>query len=80
MYDGSVTLANMALAAYSLGLGSCWIHRAKQEFESDFGKNILKRLGVSGDFEGVGHLALGYADCELPKPAKRKEGRVFYID
>lgn len=80
IYDGSTTLANMSTAAYALGLGSCWIHRAKEEMESDFGKALLKRLGITGDYIGIGHLALGYADCELPAPAARKEGRCYYID
>ena len=80
VYDGSVTLENMMLAAHSLGLATCWIHRAKQEFDSDFGKGILKTLGLEGDYEGIGHLALGYADGSLPKAAKRKENRIFYIE
>ena len=79
-YDGSVTLANMMLRAHELGLGTCWIHRAKQEFETDFGKNILKGLGIEGEYEGVGHLALGYIDGEPPKAHPRKDGRVFYIE
>ena len=80
IYDGSVTMENMALAAHALGLGSCWVHRARQEFESEFGKSILKRLGIEGDYEGIGHLILGYPAVDLPKPAKRKENRVFYIE
>lgn len=79
VYDGAVTLAAMMLAAHSLGLGTCWIHRAKQEFESDFGKDILKRLGIEGDYEGVGHLALGYPDGEPRRAAKRRDGRMFHI-
>lgn len=80
IYDGSATMINMLLAAHSLGLGSCWVHRAKQEFESDFGKEILNRLGITGDYEGIGHMLLGYADCQPPKAAKRKDGRIYYID
>jgi len=80
VYDGSLTLGNMMLMAHELGLGSCWIHRAKEEFESDFGKDILKKLGITGDFEGVGHLALGYPDCVLPAVPARKDNRVYYID
>ena len=79
VYDGSISLANMMLMAHDLGLGSCWIHRAKEEFEDDFGKEILKDLGIEGDFIGVGHLALGYADVELPPIPPRKENRVYYI-
>lgn len=64
VYDGSLVLGNMMLAAHSLGLSTCWIHRAKEEFESAEGKEILKELGIEGDYEGIGHLALGYADGE----------------
>lgn len=79
VYDGSLVLGNMMLMAHELELGSCWIHRAKEEFESDFGKEILKELGIEGDYVGVGHLALGYADMELPPIPPRKENRVHYI-
>ena len=78
VYDGSLVIGNLMLAAHSLGLGSIWIHRAKQEFESDEGKEILKQLGVEGEWEGIGHCAVGYMDCELPPPPARKEGRVVW--
>ncbi len=79
-YDGSVTLGNMMLMAHELGLGTCWIHRAKEEFASDFGKEILDSLGVEGDYEGVGHLALGYIEGDMPAAHPRKPGRTFYIE
>ena len=79
VYDGAATLTNMMLAAKALGLGSCWVHRAKQEIDSEFGKKLLSRLHISGDYEGVGHLLLGYPDCEPPKAAKRKPDRVYYV-
>ncbi len=80
VYDGSLVMGNMLLAAHSLGLGSIWIHRAKEEFEMDTYKNLLKELGLEGEFEGIGHCALGYVDGELPPAAKRKENHVFYVD
>lgn len=76
VYDGSLVLGNMMLAAHSLGLSTCWIHRAKEEFESAEGKEILKELGIEGDYEGIGHLALGYADSE-PSSHSINDGRVF---
>lgn len=79
IYDGSLVMGNMMNAAESLGLGSIWIHRAKEEFESEFGKNILKQLGIEGNYEGIGHCALGYRDGEPAKPAPRKENYVYYI-
>ncbi len=78
VYDGSLALGNMMLMAHELGLGSCWIHRAKEEFEDDFGKEILSQLGIEGDYVGVGHLALGYADMDLPQVPPRKDNRVYY--
>ena len=79
LYDGSLTMGNMLLAAHSLGLGACWIHRAKETFESPEGKAILEKLGIKGDFEGIGNCVIGYPDME-PASKPRKENRVFYIE
>ena len=77
IYDGSLVMGNMMNAAADLGVASCWIHRAKEEFESEEGKAILKDLGIEGDYEGIGHLILGYAAKPLPNPAPRKENYVY---
>ena len=79
LYDGSLVMQNLMLAAHSLGLASIWIHRAKEEFETDEYKKLLSDLGVRGDWEGVGHCAIGYAAGPAAKPAERKQGRVYYI-
>ena len=79
VYDGSLVIGNMMLAAHSLGLGSIWIHRAKEEFETDEYKKLLKDIGVQGEWEGIGHCAIGYIDGDIPKPAPRKENRVYFI-
>jgi nitroreductase len=79
LYDGSLVIGNMLTAAESLGLGACWIHRAKQEFEQPEGKAILKRLGIEGDYEGIGHCIVGYRDDD-PKDIPRNPGRLFKID
>ena len=79
VYDGSLVMGNLMNAAQSLGVGSIWIHRAKEEFESDFGKNILKKLGIEGEYEGIGHCALGYAAEEAKDPVPRKENYVYRI-
>lgn len=76
VYDGSLVMGNLMLAAHALGLGSCWIHRAREEFDTPEGKEILAELGVEGDYEGIGHCVLGYA-AEAPEPKPRREGRVF---
>ena len=79
IYDGSLVIGNMMLAAHSLGLGSCWIHRAKEEFETPWGKELLAKLGIKGDYEGIGHCALGYPAGTLPPPLERKPGYVYKI-
>ena len=80
VYDGSLVMGNLMLEAHELGIGSCWIHRAKEEFESEEGKEILKSLGIEGDYEGIGHCILGYADGPAPKAAPRKDSYVYHID
>ena len=80
VYDGSLVIGNMMLAAHSLGLGSIWIRRAKEEFETEEYQALLKDLGIEGEWEGIGHCAIGYMDCELPAPPERKDNRVFWIE
>jgi len=80
LYDGSLVMGNLMNAAHSLGIGSCWIHRAKEIFEMEEGKAILKSLGIYGDYEGIGNCILGYPDCELPKALPRKENFIYYVD
>ena len=79
VYDGSLVIGNLMNAAESLGVASIWIHRAKEEFDSDFGKSILKKLGIEGDYEGIGHCALGYAAEPAKDPVLRKADYVYYI-
>ena len=79
VYDGSLVMGNMMLAAHSLGLGSRWIHRAKEEFETEEYRELLKNLGIEGEWEGIGHCIVGYIDGEIPKSAPRKENRVFFV-
>lgn len=78
VYDGSLVMGNLMLAAHELGIGSCWIHRAKEEFETEWGKSLLKSLGIEEEYEGIGHCAIGYIEGEYPKTSARKENRVFY--
>ena len=79
VYDGSLVLGNLMLAAHDLGLGSCWIHRAKEEFETEWGKSLLHSLGIEEEYEGIGHCALGYVKGDYPQTPARKENRVFAI-
>ena len=66
-------------AAYSLGIGSCWIHRAREEFETEEGKELLKEWNVPENYIGIGHCILGYPDGELPFAKKRKSDYVTII-
>ena len=78
--EGCLMVENMMLAAHSLGLATCWVHRALPMFETEEGINFLKEIGVEGDYVGVGHCILGYPNWEkLPEPPARKDGRVFYV-
>ena len=79
LYDGSLVMGNLMNAAHALGIASCWIHRAKEEFESAEGKAMLKELGIEGDYEGIGHCILGYAAQESNAPAPRKEKYIYRI-
>ena len=79
VYDGSLVLGQMLVAAHSLGLGACWIHRAKEVFESSWGRELLRSLGVEGEYEGIGHCIVGYPDGPLQSARPRKENYVYYI-
>ena len=75
LYDGSLVMGNLMNAAHSLGVGSCWIHRAKEVFDSEEGKALLAQWGIEGDYEGIGHVALGYA---LAEPSAQKPRKADY--
>ncbi len=80
MYDGSLVMGNLMLAAHELGIGSCWIHRAKEVFEQPEWKEWLKSIGVEGDYEGIANCILGYVDGEYPDAPPRKANRMFYVE
>lgn len=80
VYDGSLVMGNLMLAAHALGLGSIWINRAREEFEQEEWRKFLADLGVPGEWEGIGHCAVGYVEGDIPEAAKRKDGRVFWVE
>ena len=80
VYDGALAMGNMMLAAHALGLGSCWINRARQEFDTEEGKEILRAIGVEGDYEGIGHCIVGYPEGDAPEAKPRKEHRVYWVE
>ncbi|MGN0703031.1 MAG: nitroreductase family protein [Lentihominibacter sp.] len=77
--DGSLVIGNMMLAAHSIGVDSCWIHRAKEVFDSQDGKELMEEWGVDADYFGVGNCILGYRDCDYPAAPARKEGRIIRV-
>ena len=77
--DGSLVIGNMMLAAHSIGVDSCWIHRAKEVFDSQEGKELMEEWGVDADYFGVGNCILGYRDCDYPAAPARKEGRIIRV-
>ena len=79
IYDGSLVMGNLMLAAHAVGVDSCWIHRAKEEFESAEGKELLKEWGLSENYVGIGHCILGYRDCEYPEAKERKADYIVRV-
>ena len=79
LYDGSLVMENLLLAAHALGLGACWIHRAKETFEMPEGKALLQKLGIQGEYEGVGNCIVGYPEGEIPAVKPRRGNRVYYV-
>ena len=77
--DGSLVMANLMNAAFSLGVNSCWINRAREVFDTEEGKALLKKWGIQGDYAGIGNCILGYRDCELPDPKPRKENYIYRV-
>ena len=76
--DGALVMGNLMNAAYEMGLGSCWIHRAQQMFESPEGKVLLRKWGLREDLKGVGNCILGYPE-EVPEARPRRDGRIVKI-
>lgn len=80
LYDGTLVMGNLMNAAHAVGLGSCWIHWAKEVFETPEGKALLKEWGIEGEYEGIGNCIIGYSAQEAPQPKPRKPDYVHYID
>ena len=76
--DGSLVIGYMMLAAQSLGVSSCWIHRAREVFETEEGKALLKKWGIPEGYIGIGHCALGYTDAPAPAAKTPKVDHVLY--
>lgn len=80
MEDGALVMGNLMNAAHSLGVDSCWVHRAREMYETVDGKALKQRWGLDDKYVGIGHCVLGYADKPVPEAAPRRTGRVIYDD
>lgn len=79
LQDGALVMGNLMNAAFSVGVDSCWIHRAQEVFDSADGKALLKKWGIDGDYVGIGNCILGYRDCELPAAKPRKDNYIYRV-
>ena len=77
--DASLVMGNLMNAAYGIGLGSCWINRAREVFETEEGRALLRSWGVDDKYAGVGNCILGYPDCPHPEAKPRKENYVVRV-
>ena len=77
LQDGSLVMGNLMNAAAALGIGSCWINRAMEYFDTAEGKDLLKQWGLPETYRGVGNCVLGYVDGDLPAPKPRKDGWII---
>jgi len=79
LLDGASVMTTLVNGAHAVGLGSCWIHRAKEMFESEEGKALLAKWGLSGDYEGIGNVIIGYPAGPAPQPAPRKANYIIRV-
>jgi peptidoglycan/LPS O-acetylase OafA/YrhL len=79
VYDGSLVMGNLLNAAHSLDIGACWIHRAKEVFESEDGKALLRKWGIPDGYEGIGNCVIGYRDCDFPLPKEKKTDYIYRV-
>lgn len=78
LYNGSLVMGNLMNAAHSVGVGSCWVHRAKEMFETEFGRELMKKWGLDENYEGIGNCVIGYAAGDIPAAKPRKDGYVIF--
>ena len=76
--DGSAVISNIINAAFSLNVDSCWVHRAYETFQTEFGRKLMNKWGLNEDYVGIGNVVLGYRDMILPPPSPRKEDYIIF--
>ncbi len=77
--NGSLVMGNLMNAAHALGVDSCWIHRAREVFDSEEGKALKAEWGVPESYVGIGHCVLGYRSGEYPEAKARKDDFVIKV-
>ena len=78
--DGNLVIGNLLNAAHAIGVDSCYIYRAREMFDSDQGKDLLKKWGIEGDYEGIGNVILGYGLPEgIKEAAPRKDSYIVRV-
>lgn len=77
--DGSLVLGNLMNAAHAVGVDSCWIHRAREVFESEQGKTLKRQWGIGDDYVGIGNCILGYGAGDYPQAKPRKEDQIVRV-
>ena len=77
--NGSLVMGNLMNAAHAVGVDSCWIHRAREVFDSEEGKALKAEWGVPESYIGIGHCVLGYRSGEYPEAKARKDGFVIKV-
>ncbi len=76
--DASLVMGNLMNAAAALALGSCWIHRGREMFQTEEGRAYLKKWGLDDAYTGVGICILGHIRGQAPEAHARKEGRIIF--
>ena len=79
VYDGSLVMGNLRLAVLSIVIGGVCTHGAREILEMGANKKLLADLGVEGEWEGIGHCAVGYVNGDQPEAAPRAKNRRFYV-
>ena len=80
LHDGALVMGNLLNAAHAVGVGSCYIFRAKETFETPEGKALLQAWGVPEHYVGVGNCILGYpAEGGIRPVSPRKENYIIRV-
>ena len=77
--DVAIVVTHMMMEAFDIGVGSCWINRARELFDMSEGKALLRKWGLPETLRGVGNCILGYIDGDIPAPKPRKADYIVRV-